>query len=256
MQAPPFPSAPLQVQPAAGWDTPQAATFTATESRPDGLEFLANLSGLQVKQKLEALEIITSFETANRYIISSLANVQGGSVDLLKSEEAGGSCLARQCCGKNRGFDIAITENNASGRQLISAKRDFLCCTCLPCFGACRHEMTVTSPITNQILGRVHMNCYLCKPSLTVYDAEGNVCLIIRCRDLCTCFCSDKVFLIEDPTGTQIGGVTKKFKGLLQEGFTDADTFEVKFPVDLDVKTKAVLLGAVFLIDFSFFESK
>lgn len=38
--------------------------------------------------------------------------------------------------------------------------------------------------------------------------------------------------------------------------FTNADTFGVTFPVDLDVKLKAALIGAVFLIDFMFFEQQ
>jgi hypothetical protein len=42
----------------------------------------------------------------------------------------------------------------------------------------------------------------------------------------------------------------------VKEAFTDADNFGVgvSFPLDLDVKVKATLLGAVFLIDFMFFE--
>jgi hypothetical protein len=49
-------------------------------------------------------------------------------------------------------------------------------------------------------------------------------------------------------SGEQIGGVSKKWSGFLKEMFTDADTFGINFPVDLDVKIKAVLMGALFLI--------
>ena len=44
--------------------------------------------------------------------------------------------------------------------------------------------------------------------------------------------------------------------GVVKEAFTDADNFSLTFPIDLDVKVKATLLGAVFLIDFMFFEKK
>ncbi len=54
--------------------------------------------------------------------------------------------------------------------------------------------------------------------------------------------------------GVEVGMITKQWTGLVREGFTDADNFGVTFPVDLDVRMKAVLLGAVFLIDFMFFE--
>ena len=35
---------------------------------------------------------------------------------------------------------------------------------------------------------------------------------------------------------------------MLREAFTDCDMFGINFPIDLDVKMKAVLLGACFLI--------
>jgi len=57
------------------------------------------------------------------------------------------------------------------------------------------------------------------------------------------------------PDGTtEVGKISKQWSGFLREGFTDADTFGINFPVDLDVRMKAVLLGATFLIDFNFFE--
>ena len=53
---------------------------------------------------------------------------------------------------------------------------------------------------------------------------------------------------------TEVGKITKQWSGLGKEAFTDAENFGVSFPIDLDVKMKATLLGALFLIDFMFFE--
>ena len=47
---------------------------------------------------------------------------------------------------------------------------------------------------------------------------------------------------------TQVGKISKQWSGFMREAFTDADMFGISFPMDLDVKIKAVLLGAVFLI--------
>ncbi len=52
----------------------------------------------------------------------------------------------------------------------------------------------------------------------------------------------------------QVGEIRKQWSGFIKESLTDADNFGVTFPQDLDVRTKATLLGAVFLIDFMFFE--
>ena len=45
-----------------------------------------------------------------------------------------------------------------------------------------------------------------------------------------------------------IGKISKQWSGLIKEFFTDTDNFGIQFPMDLDVKIKAVLLGALFLI--------
>jgi hypothetical protein len=45
-----------------------------------------------------------------------------------------------------------------------------------------------------------------------------------------------------------VGKISKQWSGLLREAFTDADYFGITFPMDLDVKMKAVMIGACFLI--------
>lgn len=46
----------------------------------------------------------------------------------------------------------------------------------------------------------------------------------------------------------QVGKISKQWSGLAKEAFTDTDNFGITFPRDLDVRMKATLLGAVFLI--------
>lgn len=45
-----------------------------------------------------------------------------------------------------------------------------------------------------------------------------------------------------------VGKISKQWSGFVREAFTDADNFGIQFPLDLDVKMKAVMLGACFLI--------
>ena len=45
-----------------------------------------------------------------------------------------------------------------------------------------------------------------------------------------------------------IGKISKQWTGLLREAFTDSDNFGIQFPMDLDVRMKAVMIGACFLI--------
>lgn len=45
-----------------------------------------------------------------------------------------------------------------------------------------------------------------------------------------------------------VGKISKQWGGFLREAYTDADNFGIQFPLDLDVKMKAAMLGACFLI--------
>jgi len=47
---------------------------------------------------------------------------------------------------------------------------------------------------------------------------------------------------------TEVGKISKKWSGIMKEAFSDADNFGVQFPLDMDVRTKATLIGATFLI--------
>jgi hypothetical protein len=49
-------------------------------------------------------------------------------------------------------------------------------------------------------------------------------------------------------SGAEIGKISKQWGGFIKEIHSDADTFFVICPPDLDVKIKAVLLGAALLI--------
>ena len=64
-----------------------------------------------------------------------------------------------------------------------------------------------------------------------------------------------ELFGPQDQTIVVIGKIEKKSCGL-KEFFTDADTFSIDFPVSLDAKAKALMLGALFLIDYGYFEAR
>ena len=53
-----------------------------------------------------------------------------------------------------------------------------------------------------------------------------------------------------------VGEIAKKWRGWLAEGLTDTDTFKIEFPDNIDVTTKALLMGATMLVDYMYFEKK
>lgn len=219
---------------------------------PPGLEYLTQVDQLLIKQQIELLEAFTGWETANKYKIT---NTQAQQV-FFAAEES--DACSRQCCGPNRSFTIHITDN--MGQEVIRVVRDFKCgagCPWCACIGALAHEVTIEAP-PGQVVGYVRQGQSWCPPKYSIRDAnqqeilrmEGPTCMITG-----PCCPNDIDFNIFGQDGTtEVGKISKQWSGMLREMFTDADNFGVSFPMDLDVKIKAVMIGAVFLIDFMYFE--
>lgn len=231
-----------------GFHTPMAtmaAVSTGIPGCPPGLEYLLHIDQLLVKQQVELLEVLCGCEMNNKYKIK---NTMGQ--DVYFAAEDTDFCT-RYCCGTLRPFDIRITDNN--GREILHFERPFRCQSCLyPCF---LQEMTVISPQSNIILGYVKQEWTILTPKYVVQNANGEPVYKIE-GPICTCrCCADVVFHIYNLDGvTEVGTIRKQWTGLIREAFTDADSFCVSFPLELDPTLKAVLLGALFLIDYMYFE--
>ena len=73
-----------------------------------------------------------------------------------------------------------------------------------------------------------------------IYDISGPCCPIS---------CGGSVpFPITDQSGTDVGEISKLWRGCFNEAFTDLDTFKIEFPDNIDLETKAVLMGATMLV--------
>jgi hypothetical protein len=220
---------------------------------PPGLEYLTQIDQLVVKQQIELLEVFTGFETNNKYRVFNSMGQQ-----IYFAKEQTDICM-RMLCGPNRGFEIHITDNMQ--QEIMTVRREFKCCAgCCWCANAdcCAFEVTVEAP-PGQVVGFVRQEQSSWKPSYSIRDAnhdkmasvEGPVCV---CNAPC---CGDVEFPVMGADGVSlVGKIAKQWTGALAEYFTDADTFCVTFPQDMDVKMKATLLGCLFLIDFMYFEKK
>ena len=212
---------------------------------PPGLEYLTVMDKLFIKQKVELLEAFIGFETNNKYTIKA-----GTGHDLFYAVEDV-DCCTRNCCGSSRPFDMRIFDINQ--REVIHLDRA-LGCDCCCCF-CCLQNMTISTP-PGTVVGYVKQNCSLCKPSFRIENADEETELVID-GPCCTCsLCGSVEFQVMSRDGeVEVGKISKEWSGLAREYFTDADTFGISFPVDLDVKMKAVMLGACFLIDYMYFET-
>ncbi|XP_063698103.1 uncharacterized protein LOC134829041 [Culicoides brevitarsis] len=213
---------------------------------PPGLEYLTTVSSLFVKQKIELLEAFVGFETNNRYTIM---NNQGLKVFWAVEEN---DCCTRNCCGPSRSFEMKIKD--AQDREIIHLSRPLRCDSCFcPCF---LQVMEVSAPPGN-IIGTVEQNWSIFGPQFSIKNQTGDTVMKIEgpCLTTSCCF-NDVKFKLMTLDGQKVGKISKKWSGIGREMFTDSDFFGISFPLDLDVRMKAVMLGACFLIDYMFFEKR
>lgn len=200
------------------------------------MEQLKQTTGLMIQQKKEWGEMLTSFETSNRYIVHD----QDGLVLCYADEESSGigSFLSRQFFQALRPFTIRMMDT--APETVLIVKRPFR-------FYFHQAEILDASGYR---LGYIKRDFAIVRRRYTVYGEDDQ-----------------PVFTLFGPLlhpwtfnvlyeEQQIGVITKKWSGLFTEGFTDADNFAVQYPLELDPVFKTLLLGAVFLIDFVHFERK
>ena len=65
---------------------------------------------------------------------------------------------------------------------------------------------------------------------------------------------TEGAFTIVDMEGEEVGKIAKQAAYMEKVTHSDADRFMMKFPAECSVEMKAVLLGALFLFDYLFYE--
>ncbi|XP_041821371.1 phospholipid scramblase 2-like [Chelmon rostratus] len=230
--------------PAAISPAPAGVPAAAAIGVPPGLEYLTQIDQILIHQKVELLEAFIGFETNNQYEIKNSLGQK-----IYKAKEKN-DCCTRNCCGSLRSFDMKIKDN--MDREVIRLIRPFRCVSCwCPC---CLQEMEVQAP-PGTTIGYVKQDWHPFLPRFSIQGANKETLLKLEGPCFaCNC-CGDVNFELKGKDGNKpIGRISKQWSGLLKEVFTDTDNFGIQFPLDMDVKMKAVLMGACFLIDFMFFE--
>ncbi|KAK7603528.1 hypothetical protein V9T40_003527 [Parthenolecanium corni] len=211
---------------------------------PPGLQYLTTIDQLFVKQKVELLEAFIGFETNNKYTIK---NNQGNKVFYAVEDN---DCCTRNCCGGMRSFEMKVFDS--SKNEIIRFDRDFRCDSCwFPC---CLQELKVSSP-PGHLIGSVEQTWSICTPEFDIKNESGQCVLKIEGPICRYGICGDVEFkVLSKDKSAVVGKISKQWSGFARELFTDSDFFGISFPIDLDVRMKAVMLGACFLIDFMYFE--
>ncbi|XP_023568780.1 phospholipid scramblase 2-like [Octodon degus] len=213
---------------------------------PPGLEWLDQVDLILVHQQVEILEVLTTFECNSKYEIK---NSLGQRIYLVVEDT---HWAIRYFCGKYRPFTLKICDN--LGREVATVERSLTCkgCSC-PC---CSHETEIQAP-PGVPIGYVKKMCLPWQDKFIVQNEKREDVLEIMGFCVLCRYCTDIDFEVKSLNEESVvGKISKHWTGFVQEFFTNADNFTVKFRVGLDVKLKVVMLGACLLIDFVYFEKK
>ena len=228
-----------------------------------GVAALAAFGDLFIKQRVEMLEAMTGFETANSYDI--LGTTAMGMHPVFVAHEKSG-CCERNCCGASRSFTMNIFSQANPLQPIFRIERPLRCkppvCCCY------LQELTVLDG-SGAPIGRLEQQYDCCGSDMdiilgntVVYKIAGPCCV---CDGPCW---GDQQFYINTPQGEHIntpGGLaritkmgTRGFGDVAQEMFTDADNFGCTFPPTASPEAKAVLLAAVrrFCLSHSLYSTK
>ena len=175
---------------------------------------LASVETLVVSQKKEWGEILSGFETRNRYVILSEVGDE-----LYFAAEEKGSLLLRLFLKAFRPFTIVVTRTD--GNVVLRLERPFRFFF---------HKMDVRDA-HGKLLGTVEREFSVVRRLYRVFDATGNA----TCQ-LYGPLLRPWTFQIREQLGgieRESGKISKKWSGALKEVFTAADNFAVQpgFPL-------------------------
>jgi len=137
---------------------------------PQGLEYLTALDQLLVSQKIEKLELITGFESKNRFKVK---NSLGQNVYFAYEES---DCCTRNMLGRSRPFEMKILDNFQN--EVLHLYRPFKC-DVLCCFPSCMNAVEVSAP-PGQVIGSVEQVCTFMRPKFNIKNTFGDIVLQIE----------------------------------------------------------------------------
>ena len=194
---------------------------------------------LSVRQRKNWMEIITSFDARNKYVVY---DESGNPVFNVEEQGSGfGSIMKRLFLRNMRPFTSHVDDLAGQGQLLVLKKP----------FRFIFHRLEIRDPSGN-LLGAIQKRWTWFRRKYTVEGPNG--------QEIATLFgpiFRPWTFQIQLPgSDAEVGMIQKKWSGLLKEAFSDADNFWVDFAAISDPQLRAVLFAATVLIDIVHFENR
>jgi len=206
-------------------------------------QIFGGASSFRIVQRKEWLEILSPFELRNRYDVSLTGSTHMTGI-VEEQSSSWFNVLGRQLLGAWRPATLLFLDDrqNPVFRMYKHLRLYF-------------HELDVVDPGGRQV-GSIRRRFHLWHANYDIFDAAGTRVMDIQGPAFVASLLPflDRVFLFRKQ-GHEVGSLRKRWRGVLGETFTDADTFDATIDSSLPAQDKTLLFGAAFLIDFGNFES-
>jgi hypothetical protein len=248
-------------QPLQGAPGQQGMNYWPGDTK-DPMKVLSQIQGVSIMEKLKGMELLTGFETGNKYMIRDLKT--GADLFLAVEMQDGmmGALGRNAMNGAARPFNLKIgmlRGPNAPPERFATLERPFKCTCC--CWN--RPVTVLKNSRTGNSLGGIIEPCAPCKMRLALFDHQGNPAGEVNecCTTMCCfgCPCKQEVeFPIRKENGEEMAKIKKQFTtanfiGAVSGLATDTDHFTIHFGNGMTPEDKLHSIATTLFMDYAYF---
>ena len=187
-------------------------------------DFFDGRSGIGVHQRRKV------FELRNQYTLSDESGAAAGTVEQTKQSAL--TFVARLVSSLDVMLPVTLEVADASGQTVLVLSKPWF-----------TMRVTVAEP-GGRIIGVIGRKLRMGKPVYALSDAGGGAVGEIRAQDW-----RSRNFQVIGVDGAELAHVTKQWRGLLTEVFTDADSYAVTFEPHASPEQCALAFAGALAID-------
>ncbi|GJQ71201.1 hypothetical protein Trydic_g1098 [Trypoxylus dichotomus] len=204
----------------------------------DGAKCLKETNCLFISQEADTLELADGNKTETKYVVQ---NIDG---DKLFFGIEQSTILAKLCLCSRRPFKVSVF--NSDNEYVMRIQRGYT---------PCRQKITVYIPPEVSI-GTIKEKVTCSGSSFVVKNEKGETVHMLKGAVCAFAPCRQHNFTILSRDGrTKLGTISNDFEAHDGGLYTNSQYLGVQFPIDLDLKAKALLMGATFLLTIIIYEN-
>lgn len=190
------------------------------------MDQLTDRSGIGVHQRRKL------FELRNQYELTDEGGALIGAVEQV--DQSPFTVLARLGTDLDVALPVTLQVTDTTGRPLLRLRKPWF-----------RFRVLVSGP-DGEALGHVRKRVRLGKAVFEIADGAGTPIAAVRAETW-----RARDFRVEDTSGAEVARVTKQWRGLATELFTDADSYAVTFAPGTPPPQRLLALAAALSIDLT-----